>query len=161
MVKNPPANAGDTGSVPRLGRYPGEGNGNLLQYSCLESPYCLSSFEDKPNIFRFGPCRMTTSFNCSCIASLLGLNIITDFIPKLTIYIPDYFYDLCIYRASLVTQLVKSLPIMRERQVQSLGQGDTLEKEIATHSSIYAWRIPRTEEPGGLQPMGSQRDTME
>ena len=100
---------------------------------------------------------MTTSFNCSCIASLLGLNIITDFIPKLTIYIPDYFYDLCIYRASLVTQLVKSLPIMRERQVQSLGQGDTLEKEIATHSSIYAWRIPRTEEPGGLQPMGSQR----
>ena len=60
-----------------------------------------------------------------------------------------------------MTQLVKSLPIMRERQVQSLGQGDTLEKEIATHSSIYAWRIPRTEEPGGLQPMGSQRDTME
>ena len=38
MVKNPPANAGDTGSVPRLGRYPGEGNGNLLQYSCLGNP---------------------------------------------------------------------------------------------------------------------------
>ena len=154
-------NSGELGSIPGSGRSPGEGNGNSLQYSCLESPYCLSSFEDKPNIFRFGLCRMTTSFNCSCIASLLGLNIITGFIPKLTIYIPEYFYDLYIYRASLVTQLVKSLPLMQERQVQSLGQGDPLEKETATHSSISAWRIPRTEEPGGLQSMGSQRDTME
>ena len=47
--------------------------------------------------------------------------------------------------------MVKSLPTMQETQVQSLGQEDPLEKEMATHSSILAWRIPWTEEPGGLQ----------
>ena len=46
---------------------------------------------------------------------------------------------------------------MQERWVRSLGQEDPLEEEMATHSSIPAWRIPRTEEPGGLQSMGSQR----
>ena len=55
----------------------------------------------------------------------------------------------------------KHLPTMRETRVQSLGGEDLLEKEVATHSSILAWRIPRTEEPGGLQSMGSQRDTTE
>ena len=59
-------------------------------------------------------------------------------------------------RASLVTQMVKNLPAMQEVRVQSLGQDDPLEKEMATHSSILAWRIPWTEEPGGLQSMGSQ-----
>ena len=52
---------------------------------------------------------------------------------------------------------VKNLPAMQETWVQSLGQQDTLEKEMATHSSILAWRTPWTEEPGGLQSMGSQR----
>ena len=60
-------------------------------------------------------------------------------------------------RASLVAQTVKRLPTMRETRVQSLGREDPLEKEMATHSSILAWRIPWTEEPGGLQSMGSQR----
>ena len=46
---------------------------------------------------------------------------------------------------------------MRETQIQSLGQEDPLEKEMATHSSILAWRIPWTQEPGGLQSIGSQR----
>ena len=50
--------------------------------------------------------------------------------------------------------VVKNLPIMQETQVQSLGQEDPLEKEMATHSSILAWKIPWTEEPGGLQSMG-------
>ena len=54
---------------------------------------------------------------------------------------------------SLMDQLVKNLPAMRETQVQSLGQEDPLEKGMATHSSILAWRIPWTEEPGGLQSM--------
>ena len=58
---------------------------------------------------------------------------------------------------SLVTLSVKSLPSMRETQVQSLGREDPLEKGMATHSSILAWRIPWTEEPGGLRSMGSQR----
>ena len=53
--------------------------------------------------------------------------------------------------------MVKRLPAMRETQVQSLGWEDLLEKEMATHSSTLAWRIPRTEEPGRLQSMGSQR----
>ena len=53
--------------------------------------------------------------------------------------------------------MVKSLPAMRETQVQSLGCEDLLEKEMATHSSIPAWRIPGMEEPGRLQSMGSQR----
>ena len=51
---------------------------------------------------------------------------------------------------SLMVQMVKNLPAMQETQVQSLSQGDPLEKGRATHSSILAWRIPWTEEPGGL-----------
>ena len=58
--------------------------------------------------------------------------------------------------ASLVAQLVKNLPAMLETQVRSLGREDPLKKGMATHSSILAWRIPWTEEPGGLQSMGSQ-----
>ena len=58
---------------------------------------------------------------------------------------------------SLVAQTVKRLPKMRETQVQSLGWEDLLEKEMATHSSILAWKIPWMEEPGRLQSMVSQR----
>ena len=53
--------------------------------------------------------------------------------------------------------MVKRLPTMQETWVQALGWEDPLEKEMATHSSILAWKIPWTEEPGGLQSMGSQR----
>ena len=53
--------------------------------------------------------------------------------------------------------MVKHLPTMWETWVQSLGQEDLLEKEMATHSSILAWKIPWTEEPGRLQSMGLQR----
>ena len=59
--------------------------------------------------------------------------------------------------ASQVAQVVKSLPLMRETWVQPLGQEDPLKEGMATHSSIIAWRIPWTEEPGGLQSMVSQR----
>ena len=52
---------------------------------------------------------------------------------------------------------VKNLPAMRGTRVPSLGQVDPLEKEMATHSNILAWRLPWTEEPGGLQSIGSQR----
>ena len=58
---------------------------------------------------------------------------------------------------SLVAQTVKRLPTMQETWVRSLGQDDPLEKEMATHSSSLAWKIPWTEEPGRLQSMGSQR----
>ena len=58
-----------------------------------------------------------------------------------------------------MVRTVKNPPAMQETQVRSLGQEDPLEKGMATHSSILAWRIPLTEEPGGLQPMESQSRT--
>ena len=57
----------------------------------------------------------------------------------------------------MVAQAVKNLTVMQETWVRSLGREDPLEKGMATHSSILAWRIPWTEEPGGLQSMGLQR----
>ena len=63
-------------------------------------------------------------------------------------------------RASLIAQLEKNLPAMWETWVRSLGREDPLEKEMATGSSILAWRIPWTEEPGRLQSMGSQESDM-
>ena len=59
-----------------------------------------------------------------------------------------------------MAQTVKNLPAMREIWVQSLGQEDPLEKGMATHSNILAWRIPRTEEPSGLQFIGLQKVDM-
>ena len=85
--KESACNAGDPGSIPGLGRSPGEGMGYPLQYSW----------------------------------------------------------------APLVAQMVKNPPAKRETWVQSLGWEDPLEEDMATHSSILAWRIPRIEEPGGLQ----------
>ena len=65
--------------------------------------------------------------------------------------------SICILRAFLVVQMVKNLPAMQETWVQSLGQEYSLEKGIATHSRILAWRIPWIEEPDRLQSVGSQR----
>ena len=58
-----------------------------------------------------------------------------------------------------MAQTVKNLPAMQETWVQSLGQEDPLKKEMVTNAGIFAWRIPWTEEPGGLQSMGSQSQT--
>ena len=63
--------------------------------------------------------------------------------------------------ASLVAQRVKHLPVVQETWVRSLCQEDPLKKEKATHSSTLGWKIPWMEEPGRLQSMGSQSDTME
>ena len=65
-------------------------------------------------------------------------------------------YRKVIVNVSQVAQTVKNVPAMQDTQVRSLGQEDPLEKEMATHSSIFAWRIPQTEEPGRLQSMESQ-----
>ena len=62
-----------------------------------------------------------------------------------------------LFQTSLVAQMVKSLPAMWETQVRSLDWEDPLEKEMETHSSTLAWKIPWIEEPGMLQSMGSQR----
>ena len=69
----------------------------------------------------------------------------------------NYMYLKIANWASLVAQRVKHLPAMRDTWVWSLSREDPLEKEMATHSSILAWRIPWTEEPGGLKSTGSQR----
>ena len=63
------------------------------------------------------------------------------------------------YQASLIAQLVKNPPAMQEIQVQFLGREDPPEKEMATHSSVLAWRTPWTEESGRLESMGSQGQT--
>jgi len=68
-----------------------------------------------------------------------------------------YFISPMAQMASLVAQMVKNPPAMQETWIWTLGWEDPLEKEMATHSSIPAWRIPWTEEPGGLQSMGLQR----
>ena len=68
-----------------------------------------------------------------------------------------YIIVLITQLSSLVAQMVKHLPTVRETQVHSLGWEDLLEKEMATHSSILAWKIPWMEEPGRLQSMGLQR----
>ena len=66
-------------------------------------------------------------------------------------------YSIKSSRLPRVAQTVKNLTAVQETQLRSLGQDDPLEKGMATHSSILAWRIPWTEEPGGLQSVGSQR----
>ena len=63
------------------------------------------------------------------------------------------------FKASLVAQTINNLPAMQKTQIRSLGQEDPLEKGMATHSSILAWEIPWTEEPGRLQSMGLQSRT--
>ena len=70
--------------------------------------------------------------------------------------VPIYVTYDCV-QASLLAQTVKNLSARRETQVRPLGQEDPLEQGMVTHSSILAWRIPWTEEPGGVQSMGSQR----
>ena len=77
----------------------------------------------------------------------------------MNLQLQKYFLSITMFSfgASLVAQMVKNLPAVRETWVGSLGWEDPLEKEMMTHSSILAWRIPQTEESGRLQSMGSQR----
>ena len=72
--------------------------------------------------------------------------------PKETDWLNGYKNKSWMYGSSMVAQMVKNLPAMLETWVWSLGWEDPLEKEMATHSSILAWRIPWTEEPGGYSP---------
>ena len=76
--------------------------------------------------------------------------------PYLSLSVCICFFWFSIY-VGFPSGPVKNLPAVQETQVQSLGQEDPLEEVMATHSSILAWRIPWTEEPGRLQSMGSQR----
>ena len=83
---------------------------------------------------------------------------ISLFHPPFYMYTYIYVYLPMLYlQASLVAQTVKCLPAIRETRVRSLVREDPLEKEMAIHPSTLAWKIPWTEEPGGLQSMESQR----
>ena len=88
-----------------------------------------------------------------CCDYYLTLNIVktTVHFKRVNFMVCEFYLSKAIIRASLVAQTVKNLP-----WVWFLGQEDPLEKQMATHSSILAWRFPWTEEPGGLQSMGSQ-----
>ena len=110
-VKVPACNAGDLGLIPGSERFPGEGNGNSLQYSCLENPRDRGVWWATVHGVAKSPTQLSDF----------------TFTFKATMW-------LC-----LVAQLVKNLPTMRETWVRSLGWEDTLENETATHSSILAW----------------------
>ena len=85
------------------------------------------------------------------------MQIVPPHLTKLLLLELNKSKSIVITWAFLVTQMVKNLPVMQETQVQSLGWEDPLVNTMAIHSSILAWRIPWTGEPGGLQSVGSQR----
>ena len=120
MVKKPPVNAGDAGLIPGSGRSLGGGHGNPLKYSCLENPMT----EEPGRLQSMGSQSWTQ--------------------------LKQFSTHVHMHWTSLVAQTVKSLPIMRETWVQSLGQEDPLEKEMATHPSILDWKFSLTGESGGL-----------
>ena len=173
VVKSQPANVGDIrdeGSIPASGRFPEGGSDNSLQHCCLEIPRtknrtwlkwlstCLACMHGEHNVL------LTNTLIVGQQISL-GIQVWSrkrkqswrrrkkkEKKQQQLIY-----WLLNTLITSLVAQTVKRLSTVRETWVWFLGREDPLEKEMATHSSILAWRTPWTEEPGGLQSMGSQR----
>ena len=119
------------GSIPGSGKSPGGGHDNPLQYSCLKNPMGRGAWQ----------------------ATVHRVAKSQTWLKQLNMHACNSVITCCF----LVASLVKNQPAMREIWVRSLGWEDPLEKEMATHSSILAWRTPWTEEPGGLQSTGSQR----
>ena len=144
--KESAANAGDAGDtdlIPGSGRFP-------WRRAWQPPPVFLpGESQGQKSLAGFSPwdCRVRqvrSDRAHTCMYSRVHMSItISPFIPPL----PSL--------ASLVVQMVKHLPATRETQVRSLGQEDPLEKEMATHSSMLAWKIPWMEEPGGLQSLPS------
>ena len=128
--KESSCNAGDLGLIPGLGRSPEEGNGKPLQYSSLENPMDRGTWRAVVH----GVTKSQTWLKW------LSTHMDRDIIGG----------DLISLGASLEAQMVKNLPAMQETWVRSLGWEDPLEKGMATHSRVLAWRIPWTEEPDGL-----------
>ena len=85
------------------------------------------------------------------------LSLMTQFSPKQNVLLKKRIWGWKVWEETTLIQMVKNLPAMQEAKVWYLGQEDPLEKKMATHSSILAWRIPRTEQPGRSQFMRSQR----
>ena len=131
-------------------------NRKFFSYLYLIKIWLHLFFEISHTIFFFWKTELTKWMWMINITFLFWVLTSGQALPFLFLYINLNPSNLVV-RASLVAQMVKHLPAIRETQVQSPGQGDPLEKEMATHSSTLAWKIPWTEEPGRLQPMGSQR----
>ena len=159
-------NAGYLGSIPRLGRSPGEGKGNPLQYSCLENPIDRGTWwatihgvaRRGHNVVTKAPyfiwlfllftlCAFSAPGACSWTQYTVLPCVFTLLLPMSVSDFPCFWWS---WEASLVSQTVKRLPAIWETWVWSLGWEDPLEKEMATHSSTLAWKITWMEEPGGL-----------
>ena len=125
-------NAGDLGSIPGSGRSPGEGNGNPLQYSCLENSMDGGTWWATVHGMAKSLTRLSNLSLKMCSHALSGFQSKCREKIKHKVKI----------RASLVAQMIKNLPAMPETRVQSLSQEEPLEKGMATHSSILAWKIP-------------------
>ena len=124
----------------------GERNVNPLQCSCLENPrdgraWWADVYGVTQSQTRLKRLSSSSRSDLAAAEVILQCNM----------------YHIFYAQASLVAQRLKRLPPMRETLVRSLGREDPLEKEMVTHSSIFAWRIPWTEKPGRLQSTGSQR----
>ena len=132
------------GSIPGLQRSPGEENGNPLQRSCLEKSMDRGAWGARVHGVTKNQTRQNTPTQ----------QIKTRFFQFSSFY---FCSTMLLSQDFPVAQMVKNLSAMQQTQVRSMGWEDPLEKEMAIHSSIPAWRIPWTEEPGGLQPMGLQR----
>ena len=155
---------GDVGLIPRLGRSPGEGNVNPLAESTerLGIHTLTNDFEHFLYVYL-----ISIYIKCCWWCEYLNLLPSLKWVVCLIIEVCFLKSSLCTldknplsnmwFVASLVAQVVKNLPAMQEMQVWSLNREDPLEKRMATHSSILAWRIPWTEEPSGLHSMGLQR----
>ena len=145
MVKNMPA-VRENWFYSWVWKIPWEGNGNPFQYSCLENSMDRGAWWATIH-------GVVKSWTWLSDFHTLIVIILHYMIILLSNYNLTYSHN----QASLVAQTVKHLPAMQETRVQSLVREDPLEKEMATHSSILAWQTPWTEEPDGLQSMGSQR----
>ena len=149
-------NAGDPGWFLPLGRSPGEGNGYPLQYSCLENTMIRGAWRSMVHGITKGQTWLSDQhFQLFYFYVFLMPQSYSESMTKKQ-YLSLRLLLYWVVRASLTAQLVKNLPAMQETRDWFKGQEDPLEKEMATHSSILAWKIPWTEEPGGLQSMGSQ-----
>ena len=131
MVKNPPAKAGDTSLIPGSGKPSGEGNDNPLQYSCLENLMGRGAW---------------------WIQSMGSQRVGHDLVTNQQLVLAYLFFK------GLPGGSVGKESACNVGHLGSIpGLGDPLEKELATHSSTLAWKIPWTKEPSRLQSMGSQK----
>ena len=111
--------------------------------------------KDSKDWFPFGATVNTDAVDM-CLSVLVWVNVFISLVSVQSGNRVTGSYSKVIVTISQVAQMVKNVPAMQDTQVRSLGQEEPLEEEMATHSSILAWRIPQTEEPGGLQSTESQ-----